>query len=329
MSGVVADPSLWMGDESVAKSCTLCVAFHPEDPKGVSVSRDPAGHACLAVATVCMQCDPSPEVNLERMAEMIRGIKQDHPSVRLVFFGETILGWFYRGDETQSYHERIAETIPGPATGVIADLAAAHGVYVSFGMTERGDGVLHNAQVLIDPNGEILAVHRKVKIRNPVFEPGDRPLTTASIDGFTVATAICADFRHPQVLRQIRRARPDIVLASLADYATGLLLPRMMGSLFDAWTLVANRYGEEPPILWHGLITATDRMARLRDQHVGSPHVLVRTIPRRGEGPFPVRWLRRGMVGTKLLGLILWAGLRLGVDTLRNACRFPTKQQSS
>ena len=291
------------------------------------MSRDPAGRARLVVATVCMQCDPSPEANLNRMAEIIRGVKRKHPEVRLVFFGETILGWFYRGKETQAYHERIAESVPGPATGAIADLAVAHGVYVSFGMTERGDGVLHNAQVLIDPKGEILAVHRKVKIRNPVFAPGDRPLTTASVDGATVALAICADLRHPQVLRQIRRARPTLVLASLADYATGLLLPRMMGCLFDAWTVVSNRYGEEPPILWHGLITVTDRTARLRDHHVGGPGVLVRAIPLQAESPFPLRWLRRALVGTKLLAFLLWAGLRLASATLRNAARIPRKKQ--
>ena len=287
--------------------------------------RDLSSKQTLSIATVCMTCDPEPSVNLDRMADVVRCTRRDHPEVRLVFFGETILGWFYRNDETQAYHERIAETIPGPATQAMAELAVAHHVYVSFGMTERGNGGLYNAQVLIDPSGEILAVHRKVKIRNPVFEPGQRPLTTAEIDGVKVALAICADIRHPQVVRQIRRARPAIVLASLADYATGLLLPRMMGTLFDAWTVVANRYGEEAPILWHGLITVTDRMARLRGHHVGSPYVLVHRIPVRSRNLCGLRLLRRGIVGFKLVGLLLWAGLSMAAGTIRKTLRFRAK----
>lgn len=283
----------------------------------------------LSIAAVCMTCDPEPSVNLDRMADVVRRTRQDDPGVRLVFFGETILGWFYRNDETRAYHERIAESIPGPATQAMAKLAMAHDVYICFGMTERGDGVLYNAQVLIDPSGEIVDVHRKVKIRNPVFEPGPRPLTTVEIDGAKVALAICADVRHPQVIRQIRRARPAIVLASLADYATGLLLPRMMGTLFDAWTVVANRHGQEPPIFWPGLITVTDPMARLRDHHVGSPHVLVHRIPVRSRNPWVSRLLRRGIVGCKLVGLLLWAGLSMAAGTLRKTFRSRMKGHSA
>lgn len=270
----------------------------------------------LSVATVSMTPDLDPKISRDRMKEIVEETKREHPDVRLIFFGETILGWFYKKGETQDYHESIAETVPGPTTGFIAELANVHDIYISFGLSERADEKLYNAQVLISPEGEILAKHRKFWIRNKVFSPGERQLTTADIDGIKAALLICADTRSLKLLRAIRRDRVDIVLSSLADYATNVRLNQIIGAFYDAWTLVANRYGEELPIMWHGLISITDPWARLRASGMGRAQVLVHRLSISCPNSASRR-LRRILVGFKLVGLatvlmvqIVWKALK-------------------
>jgi len=251
-----------------------------------------------------MTPDADPAVSRERLGVLVRRIVRERPDVRLILFGEVILGWFYRKGKTEAYHRRIAEPIPGPSTEFVAGLAKEHGVYLSFGMTERRGETLHNTQVLIDPAGEIAAVHRKFWIRNRVFAPAERRLTIADVDGAKVAILICADARSLWLLRAIRRARADVVFASLADYGTSLRLNGMLGTFFDAWTVVANRYGEEPPLTWHGLITITDRLGRLRAHGIGGEQYLYHRIPIVRSGGVR-RGLRRLLAGGRLSVLVV------------------------
>lgn len=256
----------------------------------------------LPVATVAMTPDLDPQISRGRMKQIIEETKQDHPDVRLILFGETILGWFYKKGETREYHESIAEAIPGTSTQFIAELAEAHDVYISFGLSEKSDGKLYNAQVLISPTGKIIARHRKFWIRNKIFTSGDRKLTTASIDGIKVAIIICADARSLKLLRAIRRECVDLVLASLADYATSKKVNQLMGAFYDAWTMVANRYGEENSRMWHGLITITDPWARLRVSGMSKEQVLVQRLAITNPGGVG-RLIRRVLVGFKTVGL--------------------------
>ena len=77
---------------------------------------------------------------------------------------------------------------------------------------------------------------------------------------------------------------------------------QIIGTFYDAWALVANRYGEEPPVMWHGLITITDPWARLHASGIGKAQVLVYRLPI--SRPSAVRrWLRRTLVGFKFAGL--------------------------
>ena len=256
----------------------------------------------LSVATVAMTPNLDPQISRDQMKQIVEETMREHPEVRLLLFGEVILGRFYKNNETQEYHESIAETVPGLTTEFIAELSKTHDVYISFGLSERTDGKLYNTQVLIAPAGEIIAKHRKFWIRNKVFSPGDRRLTTADVDGIKVVLLICADARSLKLLRSIRHERADLVLASLADYATSLRINQLMGAFYDAWTIVANRYGEEPPRMWHGLITITDPWARLQASGLGKEQVLVHRLSM--SNPSGVgRWIRRVLVGFKFVGL--------------------------
>ncbi|MBE0635559.1 carbon-nitrogen hydrolase family protein, partial [Candidatus Bipolaricaulota bacterium] len=157
----------------------------------------------LTIATVAMTPDLNPQISRDRMKRIVEETKRDHPDVRLILFGETILGWFYKDGETQAYHDSIAEPVPGPSSAFFAELAKAHDVAISFGLSEKADGRLYNTQLVISPEGEMIAKHRKFWIRNKVFSPGDRKLTTVTLDGVKVAVLICADARSFELMRAI------------------------------------------------------------------------------------------------------------------------------
>ncbi len=263
----------------------------------------------LQVATVAMTPDLDPHVSRDRLQQVVEQVKREHPETRLILFGETILGWFYKKGETQAYHESIAETIPGPTTEFVAQLAREYNVYISFGLSERDGERLFNAQVLLSPAGEVIAKHRKFRIRNKVFTAGPECLTTAKVDGLEVALIICADARSLSIARAIRRATVDLVLVSLADYGTDALLNRLMSALYDAWTLVANRYGDEPPITWHGQILITDPWARSHGCSTGRAGFLTAQIPTTAPRA-AWRIVRRVLVGFEAIGLIVWILVR-------------------
>jgi len=279
----------------------------------------------LTVATVAMTPDLDPGNSRDRIQRIVEETKRAHPDVRLILFGETILGWFYKQDKTRSYHESIAEGIPGPSTDFMAELAKEHDVYISSGLSERGEGKFFNSQVLIAPDGEIVAKHRKFRIRNKVFSPGDGRLTLADIDGVKVALLICADMRSLRLRRMIRRAHVDVVLVSLADYATDRRLNQLMGAFYDAWAVVANRYGEEPPLTWHGLISISDPWGRLVASSLGRPEVLCQRI--RITRPHLLgRGTRRLLAGLWLL--VLAIGLVAGVAWKGAVGRFKRSRRS-
>jgi predicted amidohydrolase len=256
----------------------------------------------LTIATVAMSCDLSSEVNRARITDHVVRIHSQHPDVRLVHFGETILGWYFKKGETAAYHRRIAEPIPGPSTDALAALARAHDIYLSFGMTERAGDAIHNSQVLIAPDGKVLAVHRKLCPKDPVFAPGDQFLTTADVDGARVALIICADVQNFRVLRAIRRARVDVVLAGLADTGAELSIARIVGCLFDAWSITANRFGLEGSTFWPGLISVVDPIGWVRGHAVDKEQVLVETL-RIGSNRVLPRVARRFVAAARLFGL--------------------------
>ena|GEM_PF-1607292 len=280
-----------------------------------TVARDPAPASSITIASATITPSFEPSLTRAHMQEVIERTLHTHPEVRLILFGEVILGWFGKKGETREYHESIAEPVPGPSTQFFADLARRHGVYISFGLSERDGDAIYNTQVLVSPEGELLAKHRKFWVFNPAFTPGEQGLTLAEVDGAKLAILVCADVRSLGLLRQIRRENVDIVLAALADYGTDASMSEIIGTFFDAWAFTANRCGKEDAIEWHGVTTITDRWGRLVQVSLEGECVLIQEISLE-RGSSLARFARRMLTPFRTVGLILsmlarraWASL--------------------
>jgi aliphatic nitrilase len=80
------------------------------------------------------------------------------------------------GMQFVSRHFENCITADGPEARRIADAAAAHGIWVVLGYSERCAGSLYIAQLLIDDRGAVVSARRKLKathVERTIFGEGD------------------------------------------------------------------------------------------------------------------------------------------------------------
>jgi len=231
----------------------------------------------LKIASVTMQCDLEPERNRERMVAIISDVVSQYPDVELILFGETILGWYARRRGSKEYHISIAETIPGKTTGMMSTLAEENSVFISFGMTESCQGDLFNTQVLISPEGEIVATHRKYHLMESagIFKPGIVPVTIIEINGIRTGIIICSDIQSTDVRKALKTQKVQLILGGLASPDDpNFFISGMIAKMFDAWIVTANRYGEEDGYRYDGNMVIGTPLGYLHRTAVGKEQFL-------------------------------------------------------
>ncbi len=155
-----------------------------------------------------------------------------------------------------------AEPIPGPTTRVLGERARAHEMFILCGSlverTERADRFA-NTSVLIDPQGRIAAIYRKVHLfdvnvpdgvteqESATIEPGDS-LVTAEVGELLVGLSICFDLRFPELYRALAAAGATVLAVPSAFYeATGRahweILLRARAIENHAYVLAAAQHG--------------------------------------------------------------------------------------
>jgi N-carbamoylputrescine amidase len=103
----------------------------------------------------------------------------------------------------------LAESIPGPSTEAISRAAKKFNVSVVTPIFEkRSSGVYHNSLVVIDSDGKILGIYRKMHIPDDpgyyekyYFAPGDLGYKNFNTSFGRVGTLICWDQWYPEAAR--------------------------------------------------------------------------------------------------------------------------------
>jgi predicted amidohydrolase len=265
----------------------------------------------LKVASVAMSCDRDPDVNRIRIANTLDMISQADPGVDLVVFGEMILGWYNPGHMPE-YHRQISKPVSPGTLQAFASLAAQHRLYLCFGMSEINNETLHNTQVLLNPQGEIQAVHRKWNLKpgekKAGYQPGPVPVTITDIKGVKAAMVICSDLASPRGMWELMRSRQDLIILSLADDSDDdLFMAKFNARMYDAWIVTANRYGDENGWEWNGHIVISDPCGELRATGQDREQFLVQELGFAGRQS----WLRRAVRN-------VWVKTPLVFHTLRN-----------
>ena len=128
----------------------------------------------------------------------------------------------------------VAETIDGPIVKAYQEIAKTHGCWVTLGsFPEKSESPKHtyNTQLLIQPNGELASVYRKMHLFDVELEDGTILEESASILGgdtieladveadgesFCVGLSICYDLRFPQLYRTLAQAGAEILICPAA-----------------------------------------------------------------------------------------------------------------
>ncbi|TWT82639.1 N-carbamoyl-D-amino acid hydrolase [Planctomycetes bacterium CA13] len=114
----------------------------------------------------------------------------------------------------------LAEAIPGESTEAMAKLAAELGVVIVVPMFERrAPGLYHNTVVVMDADGSIAGVYRKMHIPDDplfyekfYFTPGDLGFRTIQTKFAKLGVGICWDQWYPEAARLFALAGAEILL---------------------------------------------------------------------------------------------------------------------
>lgn len=263
----------------------------------------------LKVASVAMSCDRAPDVNRAKIADTVGAITEAHPDIKLIIFGEMILGWYNPG-EMPEYHRRISQPISSETLQPFSALAVQHAIYLCFGMSEIDGKSLHNAQVLLDPQGQVQAIHRKWNLKpgekKANYQPGPVPVTITDIKGIKTGIVICSDAARPHAMWKLMKNRLDLIILSLADDSDeGLFMAKFNARMYDAWIVTANRYGDENGSLWNGHMVISDPFGALRASGQDQEQYLVYEVICSADPSWPKRVIRNVYVKAPLFFHVL------------------------
>ncbi len=190
----------------------------------------------LVVAAIQMTSADDVRTNLDRARELVRAAASD---------GAVLVGlpenFAYLGGD-QDHRLALAEDLPAPETPrptsdlappsgpiltAMRDLARAAGAWLVLGgFPERGGaGRIRNSCVLLNPDGLIAAVYRKIHLfdvdlsavpgekrfqESATVEPGDEPVVAETPWG-GLGLSICYDLRFPELYRRLTTAGARII----------------------------------------------------------------------------------------------------------------------
>jgi predicted amidohydrolase len=177
----------------------------------------------IAVAAIQMNSREDKSANIETALRLI-----DHAAAGGARFVALPEIWPYLGPEDGN--RDAAEKIPGPLTGLLAERAVRHGIYLHAGSmheVREGEPKVLNTAVVISPSGEIVAKYSKIHMFDVVLDgvasyeesatvaPGNE-IVTVDVDGVRVGLAICYDLRFPELFRILALQGAEVIVLPAA-----------------------------------------------------------------------------------------------------------------
>jgi N-carbamoylputrescine amidase len=158
------------------------------------------------VGIVQMRATPDPAENLERAKEHLEQAAKAGASV--VCLPELFLTQYFCQREDPALFD-LAEPIPGPTTGTLAEVAKRLRVVLIVSLFEkRAPGLYHNTAVTIDADGSVRGIYRKMHIPDDplyyekyYFTPGDLGFKAFDTRVGRVGTLVCWDQWYPEGAR--------------------------------------------------------------------------------------------------------------------------------
>ena len=144
--------------------------------------------------------------NMLRLAEGIRDLAQQGAELIVLQELHNSL-YFCQVEDVNNFN--LAETIPGPSTSFFGDLAKEYGVVIVTSLFERrASGLYHNTAVVMEKDGSIDGIYRKMHIPDDpgyyekfYFTPGDLGFHPIQTSVGRLGVLVCWDQWYPEAAR--------------------------------------------------------------------------------------------------------------------------------
>lgn len=168
------------------------------------------------VALIQMNCDAAPDENLEKAALKI--VEAAELGAQVICLPELYRSrYFCQHEDHENF--QLAETVPGLSTNRFIPIAKEKKVVIIAPIFEkRAAGLYHNSAVIIDADGSIADIYRKMHIPDDpgfyekfYFTPGDLGFKSTPTRYGQVGTLICWDQWFPEGARITSLQGADIL----------------------------------------------------------------------------------------------------------------------
>lgn len=151
-------------------------------------------------------CSPDPSENLEKAAQKVREAAK--AGAQIICLQELFRSQYFCRKEDADLFD-LAEPIPGESTAVMARLAKELGVVIVASLFEkRAEGLYHNTAAILDADGEMLGIYRKMHIPDDplyyekyYFTPGDLGFKVWDTRFGRIGVLVCWDQWYPEGAR--------------------------------------------------------------------------------------------------------------------------------
>jgi N-carbamoylputrescine amidase len=260
------------------------------------------------IGLVQMACSKDPNENLAKAEWRIR--EAAGKGAQIVCLQELFRSQYFCREEDPGLFD-LAEPVPGPTTESFARLARELQVAIIGSVFERrAAGIYHNTALVIDADGSLLGIYRKMHIPDDpgyyekyYFTPGDLGFRCFDTRFARVAPLVCWDQWYPEAARLAALAGAQVLFYPTAIGWHPAEKSRDGAAEHDAWRTIqrshaianglyvaaVNRVGYEGPPetgieFWGGSFVADPFGQVLAEaSHDGEETLIVECDPRRIE----------------------------------------------
>lgn len=220
----------------------------------------------VKIGLVQTTCSLNPEENMAKaLAKIGEAARQ---GANIICLQELFRSVYFCQVEDHEYF-KLAEPIPGPSTDLLTAAAKEHGVVIVASLFERrAPGLYHNTAAIIDADGSLLGVYRKMHIPDDplflekfYFTPGDLGFRTWNTRFGKIGVLICWDQWYPEAARLTALRGAQILFyptaigwhpAEKAEYgerqhSSWETIQRAHAIANGCYVAVPNRVGHEAP----------------------------------------------------------------------------------
>ena len=226
----------------------------------------------MVLGLIQSRCSPDVAENFSRATKQIAAAARDR--ARIVCTQELFRSQYFCQTENHDYF-KLAEPIPGPSSKALQQLARRHKIVLIASLFEnRAPGVYHNTAIVIDADGKLLGLYRKMHIPDDplfyekfYFTPGDLGFRAWQTKRGKIGVCICWDQWYPEAARLTALQGAGILFYPTAigwhpgekaeygvnQHAAWELIQRSHAVANGCYVAAVNRVGVEKPAGGAGL----------------------------------------------------------------------------